>query len=229
MGNKLSSACWILGALLTFSAFAFSQVENRTLIVNGQPGEATVIQSGGRSYVDLETLARIANGTLSFRGNQIVLTLPVSTGSAPTASPVTSPSTDPGFSQNFMKAGIEEMAVVREWRSSLAYAIQNGYPVAANSVAAYRDRAAEALRLASVAASTNSEQNALQLMTNEFQNVQKWSDKLIEATKSMEMAKYSMSHHALDNDALFQKILSCAHFLAPMLASGTFADDPSCH
>jgi hypothetical protein len=44
----------------------------------------------------------------------------------------------------------------------------------------------------------------------------------------MDASKY-MSPDALENDALFQKILSCAHFLTPVLASGKFQDDPSCH
>jgi hypothetical protein len=52
--------------------------QSRTLIVNGQSGEVKVMEIDGRSYVDLESLAHIANGTLGFSGNQITLTLPSS-------------------------------------------------------------------------------------------------------------------------------------------------------
>lgn len=48
--------------------------------MNGQPGRAPVIQLHGRSYVDVEALARLTNGSLSFKGDQITLTLPASVG-----------------------------------------------------------------------------------------------------------------------------------------------------
>ena len=78
----------ILAALLALPILALSQAaqQNLTLIVNGRPGVATVVQLNGRSYVEIEALARIANGSLSFKGNQIMLTLPASTASAAPAS-----------------------------------------------------------------------------------------------------------------------------------------------
>jgi len=60
----------------------------------------------GRSYVDLESLAHIANGTLGFSGKQITLTLPV----ARTASVAALPSTRPfRILKSVLRAGIEEM------------------------------------------------------------------------------------------------------------------------
>jgi hypothetical protein len=85
----------------------------------------------GHSYVDLEALARVANGSLSFNGNQITLTLPGAT-STPSADPSASPT---GLSKGFLKAGIEAMSMVREWHSALANAIQNGFPLAENWLA----------------------------------------------------------------------------------------------
>src|SRR5277367_2289778 len=73
------SFAWLLGAfLLIASGIAVAQDanQNRTLIVNGQSASVPVIQVNGRSYVDLEALARAANGSLSFSGNMIALTLP---------------------------------------------------------------------------------------------------------------------------------------------------------
>lgn len=124
---------------------------------------------------------------------------------------------------------METIALMREWASPLAYAIQNGYPVTENWVANYREQAAHGLRLASVAATTDADRGALQLLTNEFEAVREWSNKLVEARKSMNTGQYSVSANALRDDPLSQKIVACGRFLAPMLASGNIQDDPSCH
>jgi len=111
----------ILAALLALPILALSQAaqQNLTLIVNGRPGVATVVQLNGRSYVEIEALARIANGSLSFKGNQIMLALPASAASAaPAPSPTAEPANQ-GFSKEFLRAGIEEMAAIREWQASL--------------------------------------------------------------------------------------------------------------
>jgi hypothetical protein len=210
--------------------FAASQAvqQSRTLVINGQSGEVSVLQMNGRSFVDLEALAQLANGTLGFHGDQIVLSLPASAANVPAKAPSASQPSNSAFSKDFMTAGIETMSVIREWRSALANAIQNGYPVSANWVESYHARAAQGLRLASVAVSTNSDQQALQLLTSELDNMQKWSDNILKARKDMNAAKY-MDPDALNNDPLFQKILNCAHSLAAMSVSGQFQDDGSCH
>jgi hypothetical protein len=230
MKKRVLSVFLALTVFLTMVEMAASQAveQKRTLVVNGQSGQVAVLQMNGRSFVDLEALTQIANGTLGFRGEQIVLTLPAAAASAPAKAPSASQQSNSAFSKEFMSAGIETMSVIREWRSALANAIQNGYPVSANWVESYRGRAAQSLRLASVAASTDADQQALQLLTNELDNMQRWSDKILKARKDMDAAKY-MSPDALDNDPLFQKILNCAHSLAAMSASGQFQDDGSCH
>ncbi|HEV2990490.1 MAG TPA: hypothetical protein VG759_18790, partial [Candidatus Angelobacter sp.] len=143
MRKRQSLAPLVLTMLLVVPVLALSQAaqQNRILIVNGQLGQVTVVQMNGRSYVDLETLARVANGSLSFSGNQITLTLPTSANGPPAApastsatsatSPTSAPApANPGFSKAFLKAGIEAMSLVREWHSALANAIQNGFPLA---------------------------------------------------------------------------------------------------
>jgi hypothetical protein len=215
--------------LLSMAAATQAQVQqqSRTLVVNGQTGEATVVQLDGRTYIDMESLVRIAKGSVSFRGNQIALTLPSDNASANTPTPNGAES--PGLSREFTTAAIEEMALMREWASTLANAIQNGYPVTETWVAAFRERAAQGLRLTSVSASTNGDRAGLQLLTHEFEAVRKWSNKLVEARKSMNAANYAISPGALQDDPLSQKIITCGRFLGPMLASGNFQDDPSCH
>ena len=118
---------------------------------------------------------------------------------------------------------------MREWASTLAYAIQNGYPITEHGAANSREQAAQDLRLAAAAVSTESDRNALQLLTNEFEAVREWSNKLVQEHKAMNTAKYAISTNALQNDPASQKIITCGHFLAAMLGSGSFTDDPSCH
>jgi hypothetical protein len=217
--------------LFLFSGNISAQVKQRTqsLVVNGQPGKAQVIELDGRQYVDLQTLARTGNGSVTFEGNRIVLRFPPPVDEPSAAAPAQDPRSPSGFSREFMKASITAMAQMREWASPLAYAIQNGYPITEAWVGQYREQAANGLRLASSAASSEEDRNALQLLSNEFEAVREWSTKLVEARKSMDTAKFAMSESALRNDPLSQKILNCAHFLAPMLGSGSFQDDPSCH
>ena len=198
--------------------------QNRTLVLTGHPGELSVTEMEGRYYVDVEALTRLANGSLSFRGNQIVLTLSAPTISTPEIRSAPTQSAPSGFSKDFLTAGIELMSVTREWRSALTNAIRQGYPVTENWVASLRAQAQQNLRLVSLAASTESDRNALQLLTNEFNNMRKLSDRFVEANRS----RTYVSPNALDNDPLDQKILSCAHSLAAMAASNQFVDDGSC-
>jgi hypothetical protein len=117
------------------------------------------------------------------------------------------------------------MSVIREWRSTLLNAVQNGYPVTDTVVAGFQGQAATNLRLASVAASTDSDQQAFQLLSNEFDNMQKLSNKIVAARENMNY----VAPNALKNDPLYQQILNCARSLASMASSNQFQDDGSCH
>jgi hypothetical protein len=226
MKRKSSGAPLMLVMLLVVPALALSQAaqETRTLIVNGHPGQVNVVQMNGRSYVDLEALARVANGSLRFNGNQITLTLPGAANTPPAGAPSANPPANPGFSKDFLKAGIEQMTAIREWRSALANAIKNGFPIAEDWLAGYRGQAVTALRLTSVAVSTDSDRNAFQLLSSEFNNMSKLSNQYVAARQSLTY----ISPDALENDPLNQKVVSCAHSLASMAASGQFEDDGSC-
>jgi hypothetical protein len=230
MRHKLRTATLAFLALLIIAVNTWAKPGTRkteTLMINGQTGQAAVIEVDGRAYVELTALAQIANWSVSFEVNRIVLSPALTTASTP--EPVGSPTQDDSsLSRDFMGAGMEAIAQMREWASPLSYAIQNGYPVTEHWVANYRERAAHALSLASVAATTDADRRALQLLTNEFDAVRQWSDKLVEARKS-NAAQYTMSENALRDDPLSQKIVACGRFLAPMLAGGNIQDDPSCH
>lgn len=222
----------LLTILLSESGVALSQVqtESMTLTINGKTGAVPVVQVSQRSYVDLEVLARIANGSLSFQGNQISLTLPCAGASDATSSPEpTTPVGHVALSQNFMIAGIETISEMREWASAMEYAIENSYTVTESWAANNRASAERSLTLARAAAVTESDRNALQLLTNEFEMVKNWSDKLVQASSNLDTAKYSTSPKTLRNEALSQKIIQCGRFLGTMLGSAEFKDDPSCH
>jgi hypothetical protein len=215
----------ILGFSLVVSAQANPQTE--TLVINGNAGEAKILQVNGHEYVDIRDLARLTNGSLSFRGNRVILTLPASSSGSST-NPPANPAKGTGLSKEFMQAGIEAMAAMREWGSTLATLMRNGYPVG-DEMRSYRGRSHDSLTLAAAAATTSSDQSALQLLSNEFSNVSTWSDNLVNARNSADAANYAVSDDALSNDPLFQKISQCGRFLGPMLASGTFEDNNACH
>ena len=231
MRNKLWVRVLMLLGLLIGAGTAPAQIaeQNRTLVIDGTAGEAAVVRVNGRWYVELEALVRIANGSVDFQSNQIILRLPSSVMGDSATPPPTASADESALSRDFMTAAVEALSLMREWASPLANAIRNGYPVTESWANGYRERAAQGLRLASIAASTDADRRGLQLLTNEFENVRSWSDKLVEARKSLNAAKYAMSDSALRDEPLSQKIVACAHFLAPMLASGTVQDDPACH
>ena len=212
---------WLTSLLffcLSVLVLAHAAQQNRTFTVAGHSGEIPVAEMGGRFYVEIEALARLANGSLGFKGNQIVLTLPPSNANMSTTSP-------PGFTKEFLRAGIEQMSVIREWRSTLISAVQRGFPITNDWMTSFRDRAQHNLRLVSLAASSESDKNAVQLLTNELKNMQQLSDRFVDAHTAMNYT----SLDALESDPLDQKILNCARSLAAMAAGGQFVDDGSCH
>ena len=229
---RLTCRCVSLSLLVVlFSpgvALGQGQQQSTTLVVNGKSGQVPAIVTNGRTFVDVDALARLANGTISYSDNSIALTLPSSSASA-TAAPEAPAADDSSLSHGFMKAGVEEMALLREWGAAVAYAIQNGYPIQPAWAANYQQKAAQGARMAEIAATTAADKQALQLLTNEYHGVREWSDKLVEASKNMNTAKYSMSPGKLKDEPQSQKLIACWQFLSSMLSGGSFQDDSSCH
>ena len=215
-------ALWVatVGLLIAHGA-ALSDVgqPTGTLVVMGYSGQAPITQINGGSYVAVEALARLMSGSLAYQGNQIVLTVP---GGA--ALPASGPA-NPGFSKDFLKGSLETMSDIREWRSALLNAIENGYPIKDAWMDNYRAQAAKNLRLTSIAAATPSDRNALQLLTKEFDHMQKLGNKILAARKNLNY----ITPDIVKKDPLDQKILNCARSLAGMAASGAFQDDGSCN
>jgi hypothetical protein len=221
----------IVGAMLMSAVMALSQtqVERETLSVQGCQGQATVIRNHGRVFVDVQDLARITKGSLSFEEDRIILTLSPSDASEPARDVATKA----GFSHAFIKSAIEAMASIREWGGMMQVIVENGYPVgkamAGNTIRAYQGRAADSVALASAAASTEDDHRGLELLRSEFNNLRAWAESFVDARNSLSAADLSTSENPLKNDEDAQKILGCGQFLAQMFAGGTFQDDTSCH
>jgi hypothetical protein len=193
--------------------------QSGTLIVSGHSGQAPVTQINGRPYVAVDALARLMNGSLGYQGNQITLTVPTA-GSVLPSQPA-----DSGFSKGFLNAAIETMSDIREWRSALLNAVQNGFPVTESWMANYHAQAVKSLRLTSVAATTDSDHNALRLLSRELDHMQELGNKILAARKNLSY----MTSDTIQKDPLDQKIMSCARSLAAMVASGAFQDNGSCN
>lgn len=142
----------------------------------------------------------------------------------PTVSHAQPPS---GLSPQFRRDGVESVNAMEEWQDMVAYAVKNGYPVADYWVSAYDEKAAGNLRLAFVSAKTATDRAALQLLSNQFNNVQAWSANLVEARTEMD-AELTIAPDEMYDDPLFQKISQCRDVLSAMLVSGSYQDDPAC-
>ena len=219
---------WILACtplILSGNATSQSAHKTQTLSINGHSGEAIIYQIDGKSYVDLESLVRIGNGSMSFRGDQIILSFP----SNDSSDHDTRASNSAGLSADFMRNAVQTLSVLKDWTNTLTYAAERGVPGDGSRLIVFHDRAGESLRLTRVAALSDADQNALQLLTNHFNTVSAWSDKLVGERRNMDTGKYSISPDALKNDDTYKKISACTRFLSSMLPGGTFQDEYSCH
>ncbi|MGH9744205.1 MAG: hypothetical protein ACRD51_17830 [Candidatus Acidiferrum sp.] len=193
----------------------------RSLVIEGQSGEEPVVRMRGKTYVEVDALARLMHGSVSSQGNTMTLTIP---GFPPrTATTIGGEKSE--FSKEYLRAAVEEMASLRQWRVAVTNAVQNGQPVGDDWVAVYRDPAVRNLGLAQVAATTQGDRNAYQLLSNEFNNMKTLSAQLVAA----HTAQNYTPPNTLQSDPLNQKILSCEHALTAMATSGKYADDASCH
>ena len=201
------------------------QPTSPTFTVMGHSGHAPVIQKDGRSYVEVEGLARIIGGTLGFQGSQIVLTLP-----GPLMRPgVPTPDSAPektGFSRDFLRAGIEAMSEIREWRAAIENAVRTSNPVTDSWVSPLRRASESSIAVAALAASTDSDRKAVPLLQNQLNNMRQLSDRLLDMRRNMTFTPTDL----LDNDPLDQRILACAQGLAAIaVPGGQFQDVAACH
>jgi hypothetical protein len=212
----------LLTALLILPAKVSSQTPQKatTFTITGHAGEARILQINGKSYVEIESLARLTQGTLSFKANQTTLTLP----SSNSGGQASAPHAKAGFSTAFVQAGIEEMGVIREWRIAIVNAVQKNTPVSEEWVSTHHRLADKTLSLASAAASTDDDRNAFPLLTAEFNNMQKLSELYLALRKQASFISPDNFDISLE-----EQILSCARGFVSMTENHEFQDQASCH
>jgi hypothetical protein len=193
-----------------------------TLTIAGQSDQAPIVKINGKSYVDIESLARITHGSVRFQGSQTILTLPGATGTTASAAP---PVKMPQLSGGYLSAEIEALSQIREWRADLAAAVENNKAVSEDWVGGLRRTAEAKLQLATAAATTDQDQKAVELLKNVATAMQQISDQFL---LMHTQANYTPPD-SFDNNALDKKVLSCQSALVAMAATKQFQDEPSCH
>jgi hypothetical protein len=216
------------GFILSLAGILLAQTPpDRTLFVNGKPA-GTVTQVGGHSYIDIDTVAQITSGTVTIEPNRILLNIPVREP-VPNSNAVPPPPAQTlSMSKDFARAAIAELAEMREWRGAIGTILTYGVPVVGTWPQDYHDRVEADLQQVAVAASTAADQDALQLLSNEFGNLSQWASGIVSTRQSMNATK-TVDPNYMQNDPALAKIANCTRFLSSMLVSGVFADDPSCH
>ena len=210
-----------LGLILSVSETVAQDSPTRTLIVNGKTVDAGVVLVEGRSYVDIEGLAKGIGGSVTFEANQIALTIP---GPPPSAAPQTAE----GMSKEFQKIAVFTLAEMREWRGAIGTVVTLGMPVVGTWSQDYHDRVEADVMQATLAASTEPDRQALQLLQQEFALLTEWADHVLAERKALNAAR-TIDPNSLQNDQSLAKIAKCGQFLSSIIVSGTFSDDSSCH
>jgi hypothetical protein len=215
-----------VGVFLAFTSTLFAQsTSDKILIVNGKTAGGTVRHIDDRFYVDVESLAEAASGTVNIDPDRIVLTIPVPERSEP---PQVDHARSRGLSRGFATAAIADLAVMREWRGAIGTMITYGLAVSDVWAQNYRAQVQADLAEAAVAATTDDDHTALGLLQNESDQLEGWSDGVLADRKALTESR-TLNANALQEDPELAKVRACGQFLNSMLVSGVFADDSSCH
>jgi hypothetical protein len=220
--------------LLTASFLAISQSppDGRVLFVVGQSGYAKILELNGKSYVGVEDVARLTQGSLSFAGNRVLLTLATGPASRPSVAPplvapspaAPQPPATKGFSKAFLQAGIEQMSAIREWRITVVNSIKNNSPISEDWIAQLQGKAQKNLALVAAARSTEDDRNGYTLLAGEFANMRKLSDRFLSKRRKL----LYINPDSINNDPLDQQIVACGRSLASMAADNQFRDEAAC-
>jgi hypothetical protein len=200
--------------------------QSSVLVVSGHSGQAPVIHRNGRSYVDVEGLARMTGATLAFQGNRIVVTLPSQQAQRPVQQVAAQPPEEKGFTRDFLRAGVEQMTVIREWRSAIENAVRTNNPVEESWVSYYRRTANDKMAMAQAAAISESDRRGIGLLQSEMGMIGQLSDRFLALRSNLTF----VATNSLDNDPLDQKILACAQGMTAIaVPGGMFEDVAACH
>ena len=219
--NAIRTSMMLVTILLLPLLILLAQEVN-ALLIEGPRGQTRLMQVRGKSYVEVDELARITGGSLRFEANQIILSLPGS--DTPTPALQSTPQPAAGLSRSFLAAGIETMREILEWHAELKNAIERGYPLSDTWFGNYRRQIQANLKQTEAAASTDLDQRALPLLNNEFNTMNALTDQYLKIT----MSRDYLAPNSLNSDPLNQRFLTCWQSLASMASSNQFVDDGSC-
>lgn len=212
----------LLGVVLSIGGVLYAQrTPDKKLILNGKATSASVVQIDGHAYLDVEALAQITNGSVRIEPNQIVLAIPNTNFDANTAQ------STPALTKDFASAAIATLAEMKEWRGAMGAMVTFGLAVDGSWAQVYHERVQASLEQAKVAASTNSDHDALQLLNTQDANLAKWESMVVAERQNHNGAR-TVAANSLRDDPVLIKFSSCARFLSTMLGSGIFADNPNC-
>jgi hypothetical protein len=167
-------------------------------LVNGKSTNEVVLQVDGHSYISIETFAQITNGLVEFEPRQIVLIIPNSNFDA------NSPQATPALSKDFASAAIATLADMKEWKGVLGTMVTFGLAVDGSWAQVYHERVQTSLEQATVAASTNSDHNALELLSAQFSNLAKWESAVVTERQSHNGSR-TVAPNSLQNDPVLTK------------------------
>ena len=158
--------------------------------------------------------------------SKVILTM-----AAPSSAQPSGPQKPVGLSREFSQAGIAALSDMREWRGGIASALRFG--VAAGNwlgpwLQDYQVKAQKSMDQASLAAKSDGDHKAAELLRNELTNVAQW-DSQTQATIQSLNAEPAINPASTESDPLRLKIADCSTFLVGMLVSGDFADNANCH
>src|ERR1700693_1774509 len=222
MRNAIQTSL-MLAVILLLPLLKLVAQERSSLLIEGPQGKTTMIQVQGKNYVEVNELARITGGSLRFARNQIILTLPVS-GDTSSQTSQSAPPQIVGLSRPFLSAGIETMRQILEWHAALKAAIERGYPLSDASIGNFRRQIQASLKHTEAMASTEMDQKAFPLLSNELNTMNALTDEYVKITVSRDY----LAPDSLNSNPLNQKLLTCSQSLAAMVSSNQFIDDDNC-
>lgn len=208
----------ILG--MAMPLIALSQGEIKRLVISGYKGSVPVKQIDGKDFVEIDALARLGNGSVSFSGDAVTLTL-----AAPSAEAAESEAAaNDKFSREFLRAWIEEMGTIHEWHSALATAVKSQTPIWQTWLSSYQARASTNLQLVQVSVVTKADRSAAPLIATEYQKMKQLNDAYVAQAASVSY----IAPDSLADDPIDRSVTQCGQALESMAASGQFLDTGSC-
>src|ERR1700684_4260352 len=86
---------WLGFVLALAGTLSAQTASDKVLVVNGKTVDSGLIQIGGRSYVDVEAIAQVTNGSFVVDPHRVVLNIPAGNAPAATVAAATAPPAAP--------------------------------------------------------------------------------------------------------------------------------------